>query len=686
MAAGFEDPYLTCPLDEVHRIRKSRMQCHLTRCLKNHKLTDKIKCPFNPLHIIYPNEMAHHMTVCESNASVDLQMYDRNDQKCFSGIISEQDAMAQLEAALGASSNEVEYNHTIDKAGYDPVKANLDNPVFRTLNCESKAKRREFRLQERKRIAAIEAEQGKRLVKPATPDHPQKLQELNPIRSLSVVANFDAFRDEPQEQEFPIDNYPPVKGIMCEEHDLGKRFTNGHAPLANEKDKTSYQNSQAVIDDLKSLSVQDNTDISTKIELLRQQENEIRQKILELEKQATRSDESKNKNPFRNLNNDMSVYRRTNPFTVPINDSHDFEGGAVNNSTDVKQNYSDVLASKPQTFELSARPQSSPWNGVSSASKDVELKPSEAFVVKNNSSTEETIATTQSSEWTIVSRSKKAASVSDSTSRNVKTKSRDPSPVTESNSLKKVVALKETLAPLKSTPWNVGTNSRDPSPTPDAEPWNKVATLKETSSKSDSMPWSVMTRSKKISSSEQCTQWRLAPSNDTLKVSSSSLSSSSNATAVPKMAGVSQLPPSDGNVKPNETLPAPAAAASTPTTAEVVSRFTPLQNSNKKLNLVSTSVSSMFSSSTYSKVAKGPEKPVESSLSSSKTNAKVREFLPIPRRPAAGRGIIHALDEIRQQKLNELFSSRISRPGSRNSFCSSYEQNIDGVYGFEETV
>ncbi|XP_057337610.1 uncharacterized protein LOC130675782 [Microplitis mediator] len=177
--------------------------------------------------------------------------------------------------------------HTIDKAGYDPVEANLDNPVFRTLNCESKAKRREFRLQERKRFAAIETEQGKRQVKlhlcgigsnpivyglphkdllrnalvalpflqcsmglkpiliwsillyrhPARPDYPQKLQELKPIRCQSVVANFDTFRDEYQEQEYPINNYPLIRGIMCEEHDRGKRFTNGHAPLANEKMK-----------------------------------------------------------------------------------------------------------------------------------------------------------------------------------------------------------------------------------------------------------------------------------------------------------------------------------------------------------------------------------------------------------------------------------------------------------------
>ncbi|XP_057336871.1 uncharacterized protein LOC130675311 [Microplitis mediator] len=144
---------------------------HLIECLKNHKMA---------------RQYQHHMTVCESNASVDLQLNDRNDRKCFSAIISDQDAMAQLEAALGASSNEVknnparpddpqklqelepirsqrneyqeqgkiftnrhvplakEKNKTIDKAGYDSVKAKLDDPAFRTLNCESKEKNNFF--------------------------------------------------------------------------------------------------------------------------------------------------------------------------------------------------------------------------------------------------------------------------------------------------------------------------------------------------------------------------------------------------------------------------------------------------------------------------------------------------------------------------------------------------------------
>ncbi|XP_057337918.1 uncharacterized protein LOC130675992 [Microplitis mediator] len=106
--------------------------------------------------------------------------------------------MVQLEAALGTSSNEVENN-------------------------------------------------------PARPDDPQKLQELKPIRSQGVVANFYTLRNEYQEQEYPINNYPLIRGIMRVEHDHGKRFTNGHAPLANEKNKTidkaGYDPVKAKLDD-----------------------------------------------------------------------------------------------------------------------------------------------------------------------------------------------------------------------------------------------------------------------------------------------------------------------------------------------------------------------------------------------------------------------------------------------------
>lgn len=46
------DPMELCPLDPAHQIRRSRMQFHLVRCMKNHTLEDKVVCPYNSVHIV----------------------------------------------------------------------------------------------------------------------------------------------------------------------------------------------------------------------------------------------------------------------------------------------------------------------------------------------------------------------------------------------------------------------------------------------------------------------------------------------------------------------------------------------------------------------------------------------------------------------------------------------------------
>lgn len=52
------DPEETCPYDETHRIRRSRMVYHLTKCSKQYKLNvwdankKKKQCPYNACHII----------------------------------------------------------------------------------------------------------------------------------------------------------------------------------------------------------------------------------------------------------------------------------------------------------------------------------------------------------------------------------------------------------------------------------------------------------------------------------------------------------------------------------------------------------------------------------------------------------------------------------------------------------
>ena len=48
------DFYETCPYDSVHRILRSRMQTHLTRCARNFSDASEYKkiCPFNTCHVV----------------------------------------------------------------------------------------------------------------------------------------------------------------------------------------------------------------------------------------------------------------------------------------------------------------------------------------------------------------------------------------------------------------------------------------------------------------------------------------------------------------------------------------------------------------------------------------------------------------------------------------------------------
>ncbi|CAG5106952.1 Protein of unknown function [Cotesia congregata] len=726
MATGFEDPYLTCPLDEVHRIRKSRMQCHLTKCLKNHQLMDKIKCPFNPLHIIYPNEMTH----------------------------------------------------TIDTPAYDPIQANIDNPLFRTLNCESKSKRKEFRFRERQRIAAIEAEKGKKIVE-STPEQ-RPVRELKPIRSHSVLATL-ADDDHPT-----VDNDVRSQGIMGENEEKKLEVSNGHNEMKNgTEDKTIEENLLNPIKNFDQLSVEnDFDDFAKQLELLSQKENEIqRQRRALLEKiaeQATqqritselllekKSNESDNKNPFKNNSNDPIITKPSYSLTL----ERSFV--PVEREIDVKS--ADAVANNPPkaAFELSSHLQSSAWNVVtksklnssnsSTTSKISTPKPPEvplahpivqpiAQLAIQTPSIEENSSVTPSSEWTTVSRSRKGSTLVDST-RKLQTSresspipeavwrratglkkmwsaepqsisssvhettswrklddSKEPSLTTESVQLNveklhepssehqdltwaKVAAQKEAPSTLKLKSWN-NSISRENSPVREETPWNKVATLRETSITPESPPWTVMTRSKKVSSSQQCTQWKLAPETvETVEITELSPADMIDSL---KKSKFFHLVSSDKDSKSNETLPASALNL-----IDTKPKVKPvLKDSSEKSTLVSRTITPSSVSSSYSTMAKiTKDKPSENPPM--KTMSSSNEFLPTPRRskisslfnsqnlnrvpgPGAGRGIIHIVDEMKHKK-NDILSRRL-RPGSASSFCSSFDQiDIEGVYGYEETV
>ncbi|KAK0182099.1 hypothetical protein PV327_000268 [Microctonus hyperodae] len=151
-----EDPLVDCPLDNVHRIRSSRLQYHLVRCLKNHTLSTstKVKCPFNPLHIVEAVEVMHHCKSCPDSASVLLEEYDLEGEKCYSGLIGFDEMQRQFDANFTEQYEKEKC--TMNNRGYDPNEDIENKPVYRIMMCESKSKRQEFRMRERQRFAALD--------------------------------------------------------------------------------------------------------------------------------------------------------------------------------------------------------------------------------------------------------------------------------------------------------------------------------------------------------------------------------------------------------------------------------------------------------------------------------------------------------------------------------------------------
>ncbi|XP_034936019.1 uncharacterized protein [Chelonus insularis] len=152
-----EDTRLTCPFEPSHRINASRMQFHLTKCIKNQTMMGKSVCPYNPLHIYDVNEILHHCKNCPNNATVQQQVYTQEDKKCFANVLSPEEAMRQLAEVL-PDDDSWERRHAIQGPGYDPNAEIEKKLVYRSLNVESKSKREKFRMQERRRFAELERE------------------------------------------------------------------------------------------------------------------------------------------------------------------------------------------------------------------------------------------------------------------------------------------------------------------------------------------------------------------------------------------------------------------------------------------------------------------------------------------------------------------------------------------------
>ncbi|KAH0546420.1 gametocyte-specific factor 1 homolog [Cotesia glomerata] len=161
MDAAYEDPMVSCPIDDAHRILKSKLQKHLIKCLKANGLVDKMICHYNSLHIININEEKKHLSECESYAKIFVVSTEIAEKPNYSGVVPFDDAVDQVTRALEAigTSNQEEKICFIDGPAYNPEEAKIHEPVFRSMNGEAKSARKNFRRKEVMRHAALEARQ-----------------------------------------------------------------------------------------------------------------------------------------------------------------------------------------------------------------------------------------------------------------------------------------------------------------------------------------------------------------------------------------------------------------------------------------------------------------------------------------------------------------------------------------------
>ncbi|XP_053596949.1 probable cyclin-dependent serine/threonine-protein kinase DDB_G0292550 isoform X2 [Microplitis demolitor] len=158
--------------------------------------------------IAVSNVISQHYTECESYASVQVQQLDLNDRKNYSGIISFEEVTDQLTKAFeafGSTNNNVDRFHSIDGPGYDPIQTNINKPLYRSLDCESKSKKKQFRMIERQRHAASSAQGSNEWHHGTEQNDNHESLEHKPMSSKSTLMTNNDYQDENDEHNGNID-------------------------------------------------------------------------------------------------------------------------------------------------------------------------------------------------------------------------------------------------------------------------------------------------------------------------------------------------------------------------------------------------------------------------------------------------------------------------------------------------
>ncbi|KAG5865836.1 hypothetical protein JTB14_032848 [Gonioctena quinquepunctata] len=143
---------MICPYNNSHHIRAKRMNTHLVKCKKSYPETKLVECDFNVNHKIPEPERQYHHSICPDRQKIEISIY----QEAGSDI--NKFPVHNLHVPTDESWDDV------NVPTYDPQKYCESKDILRHIDVESAAKRRDFRVAERKRLGQytnIQVQQAK---------------------------------------------------------------------------------------------------------------------------------------------------------------------------------------------------------------------------------------------------------------------------------------------------------------------------------------------------------------------------------------------------------------------------------------------------------------------------------------------------------------------------------------------
>ncbi|XP_017879200.1 uncharacterized protein LOC108624428 [Ceratina calcarata] len=174
---------ITCPFDKTHNILKHKMQTHLYKCKRNYP-GQKVTCVFDSSHLLDPEEWQHHFMTCPSSGCI--KRHEMNfEQPQQVGTVPLEEVCSIAPVVESADTDDWNGSYP----SYDPVAQSENKSVFRVQVGLSKAKKREYKYQERERLDALEKNEiGECRVSTSEEAESDPYQ---PIRGLKNVPEID---------------------------------------------------------------------------------------------------------------------------------------------------------------------------------------------------------------------------------------------------------------------------------------------------------------------------------------------------------------------------------------------------------------------------------------------------------------------------------------------------------------